>query len=64
VIDAGCGRGKTSYCIQRMNDYPDKSYIYITPFLAEVERVKTAKQKNFMSLHIKMAGENSMTLTG
>lgn len=40
VIDAMCGKGKTSWAIQYMNDNTDKKFIYITPFLSEVERVK------------------------
>ena len=34
------GSGKTSWSIQEMNEKQDKSYIYITPFLTEVERIK------------------------
>lgn len=33
------GSGKTQFCIQKMNE-EDKRFIYITPFLSEVERVK------------------------
>jgi hypothetical protein len=41
VIDATCGKGKTSWAIQYMNEAPkDKLFIYITPFLTEVERIK------------------------
>jgi len=42
VIDEPCGKGKTSFAIQMMNDSPDESYIYCTPFLDEIERVKKA----------------------
>ena len=41
IVDAMCGRGKTSWAIQHMNKHSDKRFIYITPFLDEVERVKT-----------------------
>jgi len=34
------GSGKTSYAIQMINDNPEKKYIYITPYLDEVQRVK------------------------
>jgi len=34
------GSGKTSYAIQMINANPDKSFIYITPFLKEVQRIK------------------------
>ncbi len=42
VLDEPCGKGKTSFAIQMMNDSPDESYIYCTPFLDEIERVKKA----------------------
>lgn len=42
VIDAPCGYGKTSWAIQYMNDMNEEShrFIYVTPFLDEVTRVK------------------------
>lgn len=40
VIDAPCGTGKTTYCINYMKNNPDKKFIYITPFLSECERIK------------------------
>ena len=46
VIDAVCGAGKTSYAIQYMNKYGIgfgdniKSFIYVTPYLTEIERIK------------------------
>lgn len=40
VIDSPCGTGKTSWAIQEMNKNLDKKYIFITPFLDEIERVK------------------------
>ncbi|MEJ9303075.1 hypothetical protein ABEW33_12355 [Priestia megaterium] len=52
VIDAICGAGKSSYAIQMINDSSkagfganrefytsDKKFIYVTPFLSEIERV-------------------------
>ncbi|MET3196936.1 hypothetical protein [Bacillus sp. OAE603] len=44
VIDAPCGRGKTSWAIQYMNEMRTYThqFIYVTPFLEEVERVKNA----------------------
>ncbi|MEH6940098.1 hypothetical protein V7056_19975, partial [Bacillus sp. JJ664] len=44
VIDAPCGQGKTSWAIQYMNKMSIDShqFIYVTPFLDEVERVKNA----------------------
>ena len=41
VIDSGCGTGKTSYAIQHINNSGyDEKFIYITPFLSEVARIK------------------------
>jgi hypothetical protein len=40
VIDAMCGKGKSSYAIQMMNVEPERSYIYVTPLLSEVQRIK------------------------
>ncbi|MFD2334377.1 hypothetical protein ACFSR7_34470 [Cohnella sp. GCM10020058] len=44
VIDAPCGYGKTSWAIQYMNEMHRDShrFIYVTPFLDEVKRVKAA----------------------
>ena len=40
VIDSICGSGKTSWAIQEMNNNVDQKYIYITPFLDEIDRIK------------------------
>ncbi len=41
VIDAIMGSGKTQYAIQHMNDAgPLDKFIYVTPFLDEVNRIK------------------------
>lgn len=43
VVDAIMGKGKTQYAIQHMNEAsPLDSFIFITPFLSEVERIKTS----------------------
>ncbi|WP_096187956.1 hypothetical protein [Evansella halocellulosilytica] len=43
IIDSIMGTGKTSYAIQRMKEAStDERFIYITPFLDEIERVKAA----------------------
>ncbi|PFM66239.1 hypothetical protein COJ48_04075 [Bacillus cereus] len=56
VIDAICGAGKTSWAIQMINDAEkvngfgetsDKKYIYVTPFLNEVERVSNSTKADF-----------------
>jgi hypothetical protein len=51
VIDTIMGSGKTSYAIQMMSEAKElQSFIYITPFLSEVERIKTAlPEKNFLT---------------
>lgn len=40
IIDSIMGSGKTSYAIQKMNEDVENNYIYITPFLSEVKRIK------------------------
>lgn len=42
IIDSMCGTGKTSYAINEMTkeDNEDMNYIYITPYLNEVKRIK------------------------
>jgi hypothetical protein len=40
VVDSIMGSGKTSWAINRMIEDSDTNYIYITPYLAEVDRVK------------------------
>ncbi|MDU2239372.1 MAG: hypothetical protein E7E23_02250 [Paenibacillus sp.] len=50
VIDAIMGAGKTNFAIQYMTEAPaDKRFIYITPFLTEVDRIiENVKGRNFM----------------
>jgi hypothetical protein len=40
IVDARMGKGKTSWAIQHMNKDVNNQYVYITPFLAEVKRIK------------------------
>jgi superfamily II DNA or RNA helicase len=47
VIDAIPGSGKTSYAIEFMNQYTERSYIYVTPLLSEVDRIKESTIKEF-----------------
>ena len=42
VVDSMPGTGKTSKAISMMQENPETNYIYITPFLSEVDRVKKA----------------------
>ena len=49
VCDALCGAGKTSACINMINN-SDKKFIFITPFLSEVERItKGCAPKGFVT---------------
>ncbi|MEK4130178.1 hypothetical protein NYE67_10880 [Solibacillus sp. FSL W8-0474] len=57
VVDAMCGAGKTSWAIQKINDEKigfgteeklGKKYIYVTPYLNEVERVRSATGAEFL----------------
>lgn len=47
VIDSIMGSGKTSYAIQMINENPEISYIYCTPFLDEVKRMRESCNRDF-----------------
>ena len=51
VIDAICGSGKSTYILDKMSDDVNKKYLYITPFLSEIdERLpEEVPQLNFKS---------------
>lgn len=50
VCDAICGAGKTQSCITMMNSDTDKRFIFITPYLSEIERIKEqCSQRGFVS---------------
>jgi len=50
VCDAICGAGKTQSCISMMNEQTDKKFIFVTPYLTEVERIKRdCAQRHFIS---------------
>lgn len=42
VIDAPCGAGKTTWAIQEMCRNTEREYIYCTPFLDEITRIRNA----------------------
>ncbi|MBT2736198.1 DEAD/DEAH box helicase family protein [Bacillus sp. ISL-7] len=43
IIDATCGKGKTSWAIQLMNESDEsEKFMFITPFLSEVRRIKNS----------------------
>ena len=47
VVDAICGAGKSTSLINMINETNDNNvkYLYITPFLSEVERIKISCYK-------------------
>ena len=47
VIDAIMGAGKTTFAIQMINENPEISYIYCTPFLDEVKRIRESCNRDF-----------------
>lgn len=47
VVDQPCGRGKTSWAIEYMNNSEFERFIYITPILDEIKRVKKSCNRNF-----------------
>ena len=40
IIDMSMGTGKTTGLINYMNSNPENKYMFITPFLDEVQRIK------------------------
>ena len=40
IIDMSMGTGKTIGLINYMNSNPENKYMFITPFLDEVQRIK------------------------
>lgn len=45
IVDAPCGAGKTSAAIQMMNESNGGKFLFITPFLNEVQRIKESCDK-------------------
>lgn len=61
VVDAPCGYGKTSFAIQYMNNELFERFMYITPFLSEIDRViKTCDNREFRKPNEKL-GKGSKT---
>ena len=50
IVDMVCGGGKTSAAINLINNSPkEKKFLYITPYLTEVERILTeCSEKHFV----------------
>lgn len=42
IIDAPCGAGKTTWAILEMNANKDGAFVYCTPYLDEIERIRNA----------------------
>jgi len=42
IIDSIMGSGKTTWAISYMNARPEERFLYVTPYLAEAERIQTA----------------------
>ena len=40
IIDAPCGTGKTNAAINYINSFPNKRFMFVTPYLSEVKRVR------------------------
>ncbi|MED1863264.1 hypothetical protein P4V41_07330 [Fictibacillus nanhaiensis] len=52
VVDSIMGSGKTSAAINLMKEAPsDKNFVFITPFLPEVERIKDSIDKDIRRFH-------------
>lgn len=50
VCDALCGCGKTSSCINMMNERTDKKFIFVTQYRDEVKRImENCKSRNFVT---------------
>ena len=48
VIDSIMGSGKISYAIQMMQEAPpEQRFIYVTPFLDEVKRIKRSVDNRY-----------------
>lgn len=47
VVDSIMGSGKTSAAINLMNEQKETNFIYITPYLDEVKRIKGATNRKF-----------------
>lgn len=63
VCDAICGAGKTQGCISMMNEQTDKKFIFVTPYLTEVERIKKdCSSRRFLSPERGMSNGSSSKL--
>ena len=47
VVDAICGAGKTSWAIQHVQEPFEGNFIYVTPYLTEIKRIKDSTDGDF-----------------
>lgn len=47
IVDSVMGSGKTSWAIRYINDNPKTNFIYVAPYLAEVDRIMSNCPKRF-----------------
>lgn len=47
IVDAPCGAGKTQWALAHMNAHPEGAFVFVTPFLSEVERIKQGTTAEF-----------------
>lgn len=59
IIDAPCGAGKTSFAIEYMNNELFERFIYITPFISELDRVIKACDNRDFTQPNKITGKGS-----
>lgn len=59
IIDAPCGAGKTSFAIEYMNKELFERFIYITPFISELDRVINACDNRDFTQPNKIIGKGS-----
>lgn len=59
IIDAPCGAGKTSFAIEYMNNELFERFIYITPFISELDRVINACDNRDFTQPNKVIGKGS-----
>lgn len=72
VCDALCGAGKTQGCIHMMNRDTEHKYIFITPYLDEVDRIKrdcanrhfVSPERNFKNGYSKLEDLHSLLREG
>lgn len=69
VVDSIMGSGKTTWAIQYINEHPEISFIYCTPFLSEAKRISENCNRIFYEPDYKNGGRklddfNSLLMEG